>query len=86
MIETTGAYLHTVAGVGTDTFGSIKILTGSPTEEMVQQTIDGDCAGRVLVGGTAGGDAIRAAATMVELATNSGERQLVARANVELIL
>lgn len=62
VIETTGAYLHAVTGVGTDTFGAIKILTGSPTEEIAQQTIDGDCAGCVLVGGTAGGSAIRAAA------------------------
>lgn len=50
-IETRGALLQGILGVGGEAHGELRVLAGSPTERLEAGAIDASCAGKVLVGG-----------------------------------
>jgi hypothetical protein len=57
VIETTGALIQGVWGMGGDSFGTIKCVVNSPDEPLQAQAIDPSCHGAILVGGSGVSDA-----------------------------
>ncbi|HDH96943.1 MAG TPA: hypothetical protein ENF73_04355, partial [Proteobacteria bacterium] len=51
-IETWGAFIQGIFGIGGETHGEIKVIVGSPNDEMTPDLIDDSCRGKVLVGGS----------------------------------
>lgn len=51
-IETNGAFIQGIFGIGGETHGQIKVLTSTNEEELTHEPITPDCKGKVLVGGS----------------------------------
>ena len=59
VVETTGIRLTGIFGFGRETFGTLKVLSKGPDQELTGTMISEDCAGAVVVGGSrVTGDAI----------------------------
>lgn len=52
VVETHGALLQGIFGLGGETYGELKMLCKSPDEPLLPSAIDESCAGKVLVGGS----------------------------------
>jgi hypothetical protein len=52
VVETRGALVQGIFGLGGETFGELRVLTDDPGQPLSADRIDGDCAGKVLVGGS----------------------------------
>lgn len=52
VVETEGAFIQGIFGVGGEAFGVIRMATSSPEEELTEEHLEGDVAGTVLVGGS----------------------------------
>lgn len=62
VVETQGALLQGIFGLGGETYGELKLLCQSPSEPLQASAIDASCAGKVIVGGShASLEALRAA-------------------------
>lgn len=51
IVETVGAYIQGIFGVGGERTGVIKMLVDSPDQSLEEDLIDSDCAGRIIIGG-----------------------------------
>lgn len=51
IVETEGAFVQGIFGIGGEVHGEIKMACQSATEELTEQHLEGDVAGKVLVGG-----------------------------------
>ena len=52
IVETEGAFVQGIFGIGGEVHGEIKMACQSPDEELTEQHLEGDVAGKVLVGGS----------------------------------
>ena len=52
VIETTGAFIQGIFGVGGESHGKIEVVVGSPDDVLATTRIGGDCRGKILVGGS----------------------------------
>ena len=52
IVQTNGAFVQGIFGIGGETHGEIKIVSSSNEEELTHDKIDPDCKGKVLVGGS----------------------------------
>ncbi len=52
VIETTGAYIQGIFGVGGETFGPIRVRAKGPEKPLTAADIDGECRGAIVVGGS----------------------------------
>ena len=52
VVQTNGAYIQGIFGIGGETHGEIKILTNSNEEELTPDKINAECKGKVVVGGS----------------------------------
>jgi len=53
IIETRGAIVQGIFGIGGETHGEIKMIVDSPNEEVTEGNISSNCAGKILIGGSA---------------------------------
>ena len=51
-IETEGAYIQGIFGVGGETWGKLRLLVDRPSDAVTADRIPGDCAGEILAGGS----------------------------------
>ncbi|MDP6040480.1 MAG: hypothetical protein QGG64_18170 [Candidatus Latescibacteria bacterium] len=51
VVETTGAFVQGIFGVGGETWGALHIVTTSPDQAITPDQIDPTCAGKILIGG-----------------------------------
>jgi len=51
VIETAGALLQGIIGLGAETYGAIKMVCATPEQALTPELIGEDCAGKVIVGG-----------------------------------
>jgi len=52
VVETQGAFIQGIFGIGGETFGELKMVCSSPEEPLEMKHLEGDVAGKVLVGGS----------------------------------
>ena len=52
VIETKGALIQGIFGVGGESIGELKVVVSSPDERLTPDLIDGSCSGKVVVGGS----------------------------------
>lgn len=52
IVETQGAFIQGIFGIGGEAFGIIRMAVQSPEEELTEEHLTGDVAGTVLVGGS----------------------------------
>jgi len=52
IVETEGAFIQGIFGIGGETHGVIHIAVASPDEELTERHLEGDVQGKVLVGGS----------------------------------
>ncbi|RLG40998.1 MAG: hypothetical protein DRO05_05040 [Thermoproteota archaeon] len=52
VVETRGAFVQGIFGVGGETNGEIKVLVDSPSDVLEADMIDEDCRGKILIGGS----------------------------------
>jgi len=52
VIETRGALVQGIFGLGGETFGELRVLADSPAQPLSADRLDADCAGRIIVGGS----------------------------------
>jgi transcription antitermination factor NusG len=52
VVETPGISISGIFGVGRETHGGLRVLTGSPDEVLTPEMITAGCAGKVIVGGS----------------------------------
>lgn len=52
IVETRGAFVQGIFGVGGETNGEIKVLVDSPSDILEADMIDEDCKGKILIGGS----------------------------------
>ncbi len=52
VVETEGAFIQGIFGIGGETFGELKMVCSSPEEPLEMKHLEGDVAGKVLVGGS----------------------------------
>lgn len=52
VVETPGTKLNGIFGIGKETHGELRVLTGGPDEVLTPEMIGPDCAGKVIVGGS----------------------------------
>lgn len=65
VVETSGAFIQGIFGIGGERLGEIKMLAKSPDEILDEGLITDDCAGKVIVGGSnVTGNALRKAASI----------------------
>jgi len=65
VVETTGALIQGIFGVGGERLGELKVIANSPDEPVDEDRITGDLAGKVVVAGSnITGDALRKAASL----------------------
>ena len=65
VVETSGAFIQGIFGVGGERLGEIKLIVKSADEIIEESNISDDCAGKVLVGGSnISGDGLRRAAAI----------------------
>jgi hypothetical protein len=72
VVETSGALVQGIFGLGGEAFGTLKMVTGDPSEPLTAEQITEECGGKIVVGGSL----ITAAA--IEAARGVGARGLVA--------
>ena len=51
IVETRGALVQGIFGVGGETRGEIKVIVDSPREEVTESHINANCAGKIIIGG-----------------------------------
>jgi hypothetical protein len=51
VVETTGAFVQGIFGVGGETWGTLHIVTDGPDQAIKPDQIDNTCAGKILIGG-----------------------------------
>ena len=51
IIENKSAYIQGIFGLGSETYGELKILAESPDDELDVAKIDASCAGKIIVAG-----------------------------------
>jgi len=51
VIETTGAFVQGIFGVGGETWGTLHVISKSPSEALTPDQIDASCSGKIIVGG-----------------------------------
>jgi hypothetical protein len=52
VVETEGAFIQGIFGIGGEVFGTVHMACASPEEELTERHLQGDVAGKVLVGGS----------------------------------
>jgi hypothetical protein len=52
VVETRGALVQGIFGLGGETFGELRVLTDDPARPLTADQITGECAGKILVGGS----------------------------------
>lgn len=52
VVETEGAFVQGIFGIGGEIHGDIHVAVSSPDDELIAERLDGDVAGKVLVGGS----------------------------------
>jgi hypothetical protein len=52
VVETEGAFIQGIFGIGGEVFGTVHMACASPDEELTERHLQGDVAGKVLVGGS----------------------------------
>jgi hypothetical protein len=52
VMETRGALVQGIFGLGGETFGELRVLTDDPAEPLSAEQIDAECAGSIVVGGS----------------------------------
>jgi len=62
IVETQGAFIQGIFGIGGEVFGTIAMACAAPDEELTEQHLQGDVAGKVLVGGSLVTEAVLRAA------------------------
>jgi hypothetical protein len=71
VVETTGAFLQGIFGVGGETTGILKVLVDSPDVELQEKHLEGDISGCVVVGGS------RVSVEVLQKARDKGARAVV---------
>jgi hypothetical protein len=51
LVETCGAFVQGIFGIGGERWGSLRVLAGAPDEVLDPRQLGSDCAGQVVVGG-----------------------------------
>jgi len=51
-VQTHGAFIQGIFGIGGETHGEIKVIVGGNSDEITPEMIDPDCKGKVLIGGS----------------------------------
>lgn len=65
VVETVGAFIQGIFGVGGETFGTVRFKAKAPDKPLVAADIDSDCRGTIIVGGSLiTGEAIERAAKL----------------------
>ncbi len=52
VVQTHGAFIQGIFGIGGETHGEIKVVVGENSDEITSEKIDPDCKGKVLIGGS----------------------------------
>lgn len=52
VVETRGAFVQGIFGLGGETFGELRVLADDPAQVLSADRVDASCAGKVLVGGS----------------------------------
>jgi hypothetical protein len=64
IVETLGAFIQGIFGIGGEVFGTVQMACAAPEEELTERHLEGDVSGKVLIGGSFVTEAVlRAAAS-----------------------